>query len=103
MFGLSFSWENDLWVTLGDFVLKKRKNGNENLHDLYLAKSLFDRNETGCADDKCNYMSNMCAKEFSDSNFNSAVIGKISIFFKKLSQISRINKKSNFSSIIGIV
>ena len=27
-----FSWETDLWVTLGDFTVKKRKNGKGNLH-----------------------------------------------------------------------
>ena len=32
------------------------------------------------AEDNYNYMSTMCAKEFSDSNFNLEVIGKISIF-----------------------
>ena len=44
----------------------------------------------------------MCEKEFSDSNFNQEVIGKISIF-KKVLQISHINKSLNFSSIIVIL
>ena len=30
----------------------------------------LDRNEICCGGDNHNYMSNMCAKEFSDSNFN---------------------------------
>ena len=32
------------------------------------------------AEDTHSYMSNMCAKEFSESNFNKAVIGKILTF-----------------------
>ena len=33
-----------------------------------------------CAVDNHNYMCHTCAKEFSDSNFNQAVIDKISNF-----------------------
>ena len=43
-------------------------------------KIRLSRNEICCAEDSHNYMSKMCAKEFSDSNFNQEVIGKISIF-----------------------
>ena len=46
-----------------------------------------------------NYMSNMCQKELSDSNFNQAVIGKTSIF-KKLPQISQIHKNGNFLTLV---
>ena len=52
-----------LWVTLGDFTLKRAKLG-----DRYLTENRFGRNEI------------WCAKRFLDSNFNFAVINKISIF-----------------------
>ena len=35
------------------------------------------RNKICYAEDNNSYMSNMCSKEFSDPNFNHAVIGKI--------------------------
>ena len=47
---------------------------------MYLTKNQFGRNEICCAEDNSNYMSKMCEKEFSDSNFDLEVIGKISIF-----------------------
>ena len=59
------------------FVAEKRKIEKGNL---YLTKNVFGKNESCCAKDNHNYMSSMCEKEFSDSNFNLAVIGKISIF-----------------------
>ena len=43
----------------------------------------------------------MCEKEFSDSNFNLAVIGKISIF-QEIAPISHIHKSFHFLSIIEI-
>ena len=52
--------------------------------------------------DNHSFMTYMCAQELSDSTFNLAVIGKISIFQKKLPQISEIHKNSNFLSIILI-
>ena len=45
-----------------------------------------------CAADNHNYMCHICAKGFSDSNFNEALIDKIS-FFHKLLQLSQIQKK----------
>ena len=48
-------------------MLKKRKIEKGNL---YLTKNSFGRNESCCAEDNHNYMSNMCGKEFSDSNFD---------------------------------
>ena len=32
LFLKAFSWETDLWVTLGDFVVKKRKIGKGKLY-----------------------------------------------------------------------
>ena len=61
----------------GWFCNKKRKIGKGNL---YLTKNGLGRNDISYAEDYHSYMSNICAKEFSDSNFNEAVIGKISIF-----------------------
>ena len=46
-------------------------------------------------------MSNLCEREFSDSNFIKKLLAKYR-FFKKLPQISHINKNRNFSSIIKI-
>ena len=52
---------------LGWFCSKKtRKIGKGNL---YLTKNQLSRNEICCVLDNYNYMSNMCEKEFSDSNF----------------------------------
>ena len=59
------------------FCAKKHKNGEGNL---YLPKDRLCINEIFCAEDNCSYMSNMCAKEYSDLNLHQAVIGKISIF-----------------------
>ena len=41
------------------------------------------------------YMSSMCAKEFSNSNFNERVIGKVSIF-QEIAKISHIHKNLIF-------
>ena len=73
----AFSRETDLKVTPGDFAIKKRKIGKGNL---YLTKNQNSRNEICCVEDYFNYISNMCKKEFSGSNFNNEVVGKISIF-----------------------
>ena len=56
---------------LGDFA---QKVGKGNLH---LTKNQLGRNKICFAKDNYSFMSNMCAKEFSDSNFDQAVIGKI--------------------------
>ena len=45
-----------------------------------MTKIRLARNETCCVEYNHNYMSNVCAKEFSVSNINQAVIGKISSF-----------------------
>ena len=46
---------------------------------LYSTKKRFGRNENYCVEDNHNYEL-LVRKEFSDSNFDKAVIGKISIF-----------------------
>ena len=56
---------------------KNRKIGKENL---YLVENRLSRNETWCASDNHNNMGHICAKELLDSDFNYAVIYKISIF-----------------------
>ena len=48
-----------------------------------------------CAADNHNNMCHICAKGFSDSNFNSAVIDKISNLHK-IAQISFIHKNRIF-------
>ena len=62
---------------LGDFTVKKRNVGEGNL---YLIEHRLSWNEMCCAADNHNYMCRACAKEFLDSNFNEAVIDKISNF-----------------------
>ena len=62
---------------LGDFREKKRKIGKGNLH---LTENRLSWNEMCCASDNHNYMCHICAKEFSNSSFNYAVIDKISNF-----------------------
>ena len=65
-FSKVFSWETDLWVTLGNFTVKKLKIGKGNL---FLTENLLSRNEMWCVTDTHNYMRHSCAKGFSDSNF----------------------------------
>ena len=77
LFLKAFSWEIDLWVTLGDFTVKKRKIGKGNL---YLTENRLSRNEILCATDNHNYMCPVCAIGFIDLKFNKAVIDKISNF-----------------------
>ena len=67
LFLKAFFWETDLWVTLGDFTVKKQK--------YWEGKSVFNwksikLNEMYCAADNSNYMCHTYAKEFLDSNFN---------------------------------
>ena len=62
----AFSWETDLWATWW-FALKSEKIRKGNV---YLTKIPFSRNEICCAEDDRSYMSNMYAKEFSNSNLN---------------------------------
>ena len=73
----AFSQEFDLWITLGDFKVKKCKIGKGNL---YLAENRISRNEMWCAADNHNYMCHICAEEFLGSNCHYAVIDKISNF-----------------------
>ena len=55
----AFSWETDLWVTLGDFTRKKCKIGEGNL---YLTENRLGRNEIWCAEDNHTYMCHIYAK-----------------------------------------
>ena len=53
-----------------------------------------------CATDNHNYMRHTCTKEFLDSNFNEAVIDKISNFHEIAPNSTYINR--NFSIIFAI-
>ena len=57
--------ETDLWVTLADFTLKNAKLSRE---ICILLKIGFVETEFAVEDIK-SYISSVCAKEFSDSNF----------------------------------
>ena len=59
-------------ITLGEFGKWKR--------NLKLTKNSFGRNKILCAEDNYSNTNYMCAKAFADTNFNEAVIYKISIF-----------------------
>ena len=72
LFLKAFSWETDLWVALGDFTVKNAK--------LYETENRLSRNKMWCTEDIHNYMCHLCAKEYLDSNFNYAIIDKISNF-----------------------
>ena len=50
----------------GNFTVKKRKIGKGNA---YLTENRLSRIEMWCAADDHNYMCDICAKEFLDSNF----------------------------------
>ena len=60
-----------------------------------LIEDRFCRKGICCAENNQSHMSYRCAKKFSGSNFNQAVIGKILFFFffKKLPQISHFHTK----------
>ena len=62
---------------LGDFMVKKRKIRKRNF---YLTENWSKRNEIWLADDNHSYKCHIFAKGFLDSNFNEAVIDKISFF-----------------------
>ena len=49
----TFSWESDLWVTLGDIKVKKRRIGNRNQ---YFTENHLSRHEMLCTADNHNYM-----------------------------------------------
>ena len=79
----AFSWETDLWTTLGDFTVKKKKKKKPRKTwkgNLYLTENRLGRNEMWRAADIHNYMCHIFAKGCLDSNFNQAVIDKISNF-----------------------
>ena len=59
---------------LGDFKLKNAKRGRKICIKIDKVK-----NEIFCNVHNHSYMYDICTKEFSDSNFNQAVIDKISI------------------------
>ena len=59
VFFKAFFWETDLWVTLGDFVVKQRKIRKGNRH---LTGNRLSRNKTECAADNHNYMCRICTK-----------------------------------------
>ena len=61
----------------GWFYGKKRKIGKENL---YLTENRLSKTEMRCATDNHNNMCHTCAKGLLNSNFNQAVIYKISSF-----------------------
>ena len=62
---------------LVDFTVEKRKTRKGNL---YLTENRLERNEIRFVEDNHSYMCHIFAKGVLDSNFNEAVIDKISIF-----------------------
>ena len=67
LFLKAFSWETDLWVTLGDFTVKDAKFGKE---IFILTDNWLGRNEVWYAEDNHSYMCHICPKWFLDQNFN---------------------------------
>ena len=66
LFLKAFSWETDLWVTLGDFMVKTQN---------WEGKSAFNENQLGRneiwhVEDNYSYMCHVCARGFLDSNFD---------------------------------
>ena len=76
LFSKPFSWETDLKVTVGDFTVKKCKIWKGNL---FLSENGFSRIEMWWAVVKHNHTRHICAKGFSDSNFNQAVRQNINL------------------------
>ena len=62
---------------------------------MYLTENRLSRNEMRCAADNHNFMCHICAKGFLNSNFNEAVIDKISIFQKTAPNFT-FHKNRNF-------
>ena len=58
LFLKAFSWETDLWVTLGDFKVKNAKLGRETC---ILTENRLSRNEMLCVADNHNDMCYICA------------------------------------------
>ena len=92
LFLKAFSWETNLWVTLGDFTVK-RKIGEGNL---YSTETRLGRNKMWCAEDNHSYMCHICAKGFLDSNFNEAVIDKNIHFSRKCPKFLIFTQIINF-------
>ena len=67
------------------------------MRNLYLSENQLNETNVVCRDNH-NYTCHICAKEFLDSNCDSAVINKISIFMTLL-HISHTYKNHNFESI----
>ena len=88
----AFSWETNLWVTLGVFKVRRRKTGKGNL---YLTENRFSINELLCTANNHNYVCHICAKGILDSNLNEAVIDKISNFHEIASNFT-YSQKSYF-------
>ena len=90
LFLKEFSWETYLWVTLDDFTVKKKKTKQNKTKktfkigkgNLKFTENRLSRNELWCAVVNYNYMCHICAEGFLDSNFNQAIINKISNFRK---------------------
>ena len=62
---------------------------------IYLTENRLSRNEIRCAVDNHNHICHICAKWFLDSNFNEAVIDKISTFHEMIPHF-RYSQKSLF-------
>ena len=90
LFLKAFNWETDLWATLGDFTVKKRKIGTGNL---YLPENWLSRNEMWCAAD--NYNDYMCRIWIFRFNLFIYFLRKYRIF-TKLPQISHTSKSRSF-------
>ena len=90
LFLKAFSWETDLWVTLGDFTVKKRKIGKGNL---YLTENRLSWNEMCCAADHNNYMCHIIRTSIKQ------LLTKYQIF-RKLPQIPHIHINRYFFKYI---
>ena len=60
LFSKAFSWEIDLWVTLGGFTVKTQNWEGKSV----LSENWLSRNEMWCAADNYNYVSHMCERIF---------------------------------------
>ena len=72
---------------LGDFTVKDAKFGRENQ---------LSRIKIWYAEDNHSYMCHVCAKGFLDSNFNEAVIDKISVFQEIAPNFTYLQKSQFF-------
>ena len=97
LFLKALSWGTDLWVTLGDFIVKNAKIGKGNL---YLTENRLSSNKMCCTSDNHNYMCHTCAKESLIRTSIKQLSTKYQIF-TKLPQIPHIHINRNFSSIFA--